>query len=272
MGKFLTVILFVLFMTTLNAQEQKPNHFQILLGYENDVYSKPYYRNFNLAHMGFGYKGNLTTFYGTLNLGYLYEDISEAPIVSINNQKQIEFDYYQCLSKSKSTSFWLNYAYSQDKIYPQHRITFELWQKLPVNFLISGGGCHYIFDNSNATILNVGLENYFNRYWLEFKTYFFLKQPNITYSYSLTGRVFFKDVNYLQLGINIGSAQDEPFILISDINRLTAKTANIRYVTDIAKQRVRLNIGFTYLYENYQSNLWRNRYAGGIGIIYNITN
>lgn len=264
------MISLVLFSVTLIAQGQTKGHFQVLLGYETDIYSNPYHRDFNLTHMGFGYKGNLTALYGTFNLGYLYEESDGVTIDNIQNKKQFEFDYYQSLSKSKSTSFWLNYAYSQDLLFPNHRIAGELWQKLPANFLISGGGIHYIYTGGNATILNAGLENYFSRFWLEFKTYFYLKKPETTYSYFLTGRVFFKDINYLQVSAGIGSAQDEPFILASDLNRLDAKTASIKYVTNIAKNRLRLSVGFTYMYEEYQPDLWRNRYAGGIGLIYNI--
>lgn len=258
----------MLFSITLNAQEK--GHFQVLTGYETDFYSKPYYRNFSLTHLGFGYKGNLTAVYCTFNLGYLYKNVDGLLTDNIQNKMQYEFDYYQSLSKSKSTSFWLNYAYSQDLLFPNHRIVFELWQKLPANFLISGGGTHYIYNGGNATILNAGLENYFGRYWLEFKTYFFLKEPQTTYSYFLTGRIFIKDINYFQLGAGIGSAQDEPFVLASDINRLNAKTASVRYVTNIFKQKAKLSSGFTYCYEQYLPNTWRSRYAFGIGLIVNI--
>ena len=142
--------------------------------------------------------------------------------------------------------------------------------KITCTFLISGGETHYIFTGGNATILNAGLEKYFGRYSLEFKTYFFLKEPKTTYSFFLTGRIFFKDVNYLQLSVGIGSAQDEPFMLTTDLNRLDARTMSIRYVTNIFKARMRINTGFTYMYEQYQADMWRNRYAFGVGLIYNI--
>jgi YaiO family outer membrane protein len=268
MKKLLFLGLLMLFSITLTAQEK--GHFQILIGYENDMYSKPYDRNFTILHGGFGYKSNLAAIYGNINLGYLYKT-PDGVAENIQNKIQYEFDYYQSLSKSKSTSFWLNYAYSQDLLFPNHRFIGELWQKLPAHFLISGGETHYIYTGGNATILNVGLENYFGRYWLEFKTYFFLKQPSTTYSYFLTGRIFFKDVNYLQLSAGIGSAQDEPFILTTDLNRLDAKTTSIKYVTNIFKARMRISGGFTYMYEQYQADVWRNRYAFGVGLIYNIT-
>jgi len=271
MKKWVLLGFLLLLGTAINAQEQKNGQFQLLTGFEADVYSKPSYREFTVFHGGFGYKGNLTAVYGKANLGYLYRESVDGLVVDkIDNKLQFELDYWQSFSKSKSTSIWLNYAYSQDLLFPDHRITFELWQKLFAGFLISGGVNHYIFDEGHATFVNAGLERYFSRYWLEFKTFAYLKEPDITYTYSLTGRVFFKDVNYLQLNASIGSAQDEPFLLVSDLTRLYAKTVGVKYVTNIFNARMRISTGFTYMYEEYQPDVWRNRYAFGVGLIYNI--
>lgn len=269
MMKKLLVLMSLLWLTVIVMAQDK-GHLQVLTGAEVDIYSEPYYRDFNIIHAGFGYKGNLTAIYGKINLGSVYKKVDGVLTDKIQYQKQFEIDYYQSLSKSKSTTFWINYAYSQDMLFPKHRVIYEVWQKLPANFLVSGGGRHYIFTEDNATIFDAGLENYFSRYWLGFKTYFFLKEPNITYSYSLTGRVFFKDVNYLELGVGIGSAQDEPFMLPADLTRLDARTAKIRYVTNIFNQRMKIAAGFTYSYEEYKEDMWRNRYSFGVGLIINI--
>jgi YaiO family outer membrane protein len=175
------------------------------------------------------------------------------------------------LTKTKSTTFWLNYAYSWHDIFPNHRIILEVWQKLPANFLISGGGVYYDFDEVNAKILNLGLENYFSRYWVGFKTYFYLKDPKLTTSYSLSGRMFFKDVNFLQLTLGMGSAQDEPFLLPNDLDRLNAYSARLNYtIKTLAQGKYELRTGFTYMYEEYDVDVWRNRFAFGIGLTYNL--
>jgi len=252
---------FLLLLIGVSAQEK--GHYQILVGYEGDTYSEPYQRNFNIYNVGFGYKGDLTAIYGKFNLGYLSGE------TNVGGCKQFEIDYYQSLTKNKSTTMWLNYAYSQDEVFPNHRLMYELWQKLPANFLISGGGSHYFFDET-ATILNLGLENYFSRYWLEFKTYFYLTDPKVTLTYTLTGRVFFKDINYFQLGFGIGSAQDAPFLLPADLTTLDARTVKVGYVQSIFKQKMQIRAGFTYSYEEYLEDQWRNRYSFGLGLIFNI--
>jgi YaiO family outer membrane protein len=273
MKRLLLITILAVLGVALSAQEaQKKGQFQFLTGFEADVYAKPSYREFTVFHGGFGYKGNLTAVYGKVNLGYLYKESVDGLVIDrINNKKQFELDYWQSLSKSKSTSIWLNYAYSQDQLFPNHRIIFELWQKLGGGFLVSGGVNHFRFTESNATFVNAGLEKYMGRFWVEGKTYLYLKEPDITASYSLTGRVFFKDVNYLQLGASMGSAQDEPFLIETDLMRLYAYSGNIRYVTNIFWDRMRISAAFTYMYEEYQPDVWRNRYAFGVGLIYNIT-
>ena len=263
MKRMIVLSFFLFFMFAMNAQEK--GHFQVLTGYEGDFYSEPHNRDFNVYNVGFGYKGSLTAIYGKVNFGYL--DMAGN---SYRGEKQFELDYYQSLTKTKSTTIWLNYAYSQATVFPEHRLTYELWQKLPANFLISGGGNHYFFSETNATILNLGLEYYFSRYWVGFKTYFNLKDPKMTTAYMLKGRVFFKDVNYVELGVGIGSAQDEPFLLPSDLYRLDARTLKLGYVTNIFKERMQLRTGFTYSYEEYLDNQWRNRYSFGVGLIFNI--
>lgn len=267
--KNILLIVFMFIIVSLSAQDSTGN-FQVLTGYQFDTYSEPYQRNYQVANVGFGYKNELTAIYGKLNLGYLnmYGDGIETQ--HLTNQTQYELDYWQSLSQKKSTSFWLNYAYSPSELFPEHRIIFGVWQKLGAGFLVNGGVNHYRFTEANATFLNIGLEKYMGRYWVEGKTYFYLKQPSVTMSYSLTGRVFFKDVNFLQVGFSCGSAQDEPFILESDLAALFSYTGHIRYVTNAFNNKLRIYSGIGYLYEEYLDGMWRNRFTVGIGLTYNL--
>lgn len=261
MRKILMLSFFLVLAIAMNAQEK--GYYQVLLGYEGDRYSEPYERYFNVYSMGVGYKTNLTAIYGKFNIGFVNGETSNW------NNMQAEVDYYQSLTKNKSTTMWLNYAYSPDDAFPTHRLMYEFWQKLPANFLVSAGGSHYFFDEP-ATILNLGLENYFSRYWLEFKTYFYLTDPKVTLTYTLTGRVFFKEINYFQLGFGIGSAQDAPFLLPDDLTTLDARTVKVGYVQSIFKQKMQIRAGFSYSYEEYLEDQWRNRYNFGLGLIFNI--
>ena len=250
---------------SLSAQEQDKGRFQVLTGYETDFYQTPYTRTMHVANAGFGYKGGLFALYGKLNLGYL-----DTPSQHLSNQTQFELDYWQSIDKNKNTSFWLNYAYSPSELFPEHRIVFEVWQKLFADFLVSGGFNHYRFPTINPTFFNVGLEKYFGRFWIQGKTYFYLKEPDLKTSYSLTSRLFFKDVNFLQLGMGLGSAQDEPFIIESDLNTLFSYSAHARYVTNAFNERIRIYTGITYLREEYLSDAWRNRFSIGIGLTCNL--
>ena len=170
------IVLLLLVFYSLSLFGQKEGNFQILTGGETDFFFLPYKRDLIILNSGFGYKGNLTAIYGKVNLGYTHKTIDNELLKEVNNV-QLELDYWQSFSKSKSTSIWFNYAYGIDKIFPQHRIVLWGWQKLFAGFLVSGGVNHYQFTDSHATFLNTGLENYFGRHWLEGKVYFYLKVP-----------------------------------------------------------------------------------------------
>ena len=265
---FLSIFL-LLFSLALFSQSENSGHFQFLTGYYNDIVYKPSSRNFHFFHSGLGYKGNLTAIYGKVNLGYKYNTVDG--VVDRNEHNvQLELDYWQSLSESKSTSFWLNYAYGLDDIFPDHRVIFEVWQKLFAGFLVSGGLTHHQFTESHATFVNAGLENYFGRWWVEGKTYLYLKKPNVTATYALTGRMFIKDVNFLEVGVSAGSAQDEPFLIESDLDRRFAYSGKVRYVTNIFAERMRVSGTFAYMYEEYRPDTWRNRYSFGVGLIVNL--
>lgn len=265
MRKILLILLLMIFSLAGFSQEENKGNFQFLTGYYNDIYQQPSPVNFHIFHSGFGYKGNLTAIYGKVNLGYRYSEV-----IKDQNNVQLELDYWQSLSKSKSTSFWLNYAYGIDNMFPNHRIIFELWQKLGAGFLVSGGINYYQFTESNAVFVNGGLEKYFGRHWIEGKTYLYLKEPNITATYALKYRLFVKDINFLEVGVSAGSAQDEPFIIETDLDRRFAYTGSVRYVSNIFADRMRISGSATYMYEEYKPDMWRNRYGFGVGLIVNI--
>lgn len=264
------IVIFLIFSSLLAyPQSEDKGDFQYLAGYYNDIYNDPISRNYHFYHSGFGYKGDLTSIYGKVNLGSKYETISGVRSESLHNV-QLELDYWQSFSKSKSTLMWLNYAYGLDDFYPEHRIIFRAWQKLFSGFLVSGGINHYRFSEFNANFLNAGLEKYFGRWWIEGETTFYLKDPHITTTYGLSGRMFIKDINFLEVGISAGSAQDEPFILQNDADGQFAYTGKARYVSNIFSGRMRISGSFTYIHEEYRSDRWRNRYSMGVGLIINL--
>ena len=265
MRKIIVLFLVILFCLPGFSQESSGGKFQFLTGYYNDFYQQPSAWNFHIFNSGFGYKTNLTGIYGKVNLGYKGTEFT-----SDRNNVQLELDYWQALSKSKSTSIWLNYAYGLDDFFPNHRIIFEIWQQLGAGFLVSGGVNYYQFTESNAIFVNGGLEKYFGRHWLEGKAYLYLKEPDVTATYSLKYRMFVKDVNFLEVGVSAGSAQDEPFLIESNLDRRFAYSGKVRYVTNIFAERMRISGSVAYMYEEYQPDIWRSRYGFGVGLIVNI--
>lgn len=264
MKKLLLLFILSLFLQTSYSTDtvKVDRKFQLLVGYENDFYKEPIKNSLEIYSIGIGYKSKPTTLYTKFNLGY----IDKYNGGSLSNQKQFELDLYQKISTLNN--IWFNYAYSQSNIFPEHRISFAIWHKLPKSYLISTGVNHYIFDES-VTFANVAIEKYISRYSFELKSIFYFKEPNITQSYQFTSRLYFKDINYYQLTLGLCSSEDEPFIILSNIDMRDSYMVKFVYVNNIHKD-FRIRFSTTYNYEEYYNSLWRSRINVGLGFIFNL--
>lgn len=263
-----SVFIFLMSIMTLGLCAQidstkKITKYQVLTGYSTDIYNQPYSRIFDVYHIGFGFKKPRTALYGIVNLGHLVND----SLRGNKSELQYELDFYQQLTKT--TNLWVNYAYSDGFHFPNHRFMMRIWQKLPYNFLISGGFKYFYFDN-NIYIATAGLERYMGRFWVEGKTFIFFKEPKTKYAFQFNSRYFWKDINYLQLTLMTGAAPDEPWRTDGSTN-LKAETVMLSVSTYInKKQTIQLKSGVGYSYEEYQLNTWRNRYVGNVGFIFTL--
>jgi len=255
------ILLFSFVTTSLLAQEDYRINKTLIGGITTDIFSQPYKRIFNTYTMGIGFKNPKITLNVLYNIGQIFEyDISDEPFfTAFENQYEIDF-YHQ---PTKTTSYWLNYAYSDCPHFPTHRAMGRVWQNLGSGFLASGGVKYYYFDD-NLFTLTSGLEKYIDRFWVEGKTFIYLKEPDTKLAFQLNSRVFWKDINYAQLTLMTGSAQDEPW-RTPDI--LTAHTIRLSVVTFLnEKLQLRANMGYSY--EEYSQDLWRSRYSGGVSMTY----
>ena len=258
MRKAILVLILMLSSLIVLPQSGDGGGVQFLTGYYNDAFNEPFSRNFNVFYSGLGYKSPNTSIYGKVNFGWLK---------SGTEGFQYELDYYQRISKGLTS--WWNYAYSGNENFPNHRAMMRLWQKLPAGFLVSGGLRYYYFDQSLYTA-TLGLEKYMGRFWVEGQTFFHFKDP-LRLSYQLSGRVFWRDYNYVQLSLMTGAAQDEPWVTGGLSPTLNSHGANLGLVTYLGKSRrfqLRGNVG--YQYEEYLEGAWRNRFTSGVGMVFTI--
>jgi len=265
MKKSFWALCLLLFPLMTYAQSDTLTKAVILTGVSTDRYYVPSNRTFNVYTIGAGYKGPKTSLNGLLNTGQLFRDNDSAQYAF-----QCEFEFYHKLTKT--INYWVNYAYSPSLNFPNHRVLTRVWQKLPDNFLVSGGYNYYrTQDSINIHMANVGLEKYMGRFWVEGRVHIFFKKPTTKYAYQLTSRVFWNDVIYFQLLLMTGAAPDEPWRTPLGGTNLKAHTI----ITSVSsyldkKQHLQLKAGVGYSYEEYMPGIWRNRYVGYGGLFFYI--
>lgn len=264
MKKYILTFLISIISLTLIGQSdsiKKDIKYQALIGYNTDIYTKPNQRIFNVYNVGLGFKTPKTALYGIVNSGHLISD----SLYKNDLEFQYELDFYQTLTKT--TDLWLNYAYSNDIHFPNHRALGRVWQEIPNVFIVSGGVMYYRFDSLNYWSALASIEKYMGKFWVEGKTIFYFKEPKMKMGYELSGRYFWKDVNFLQLTLGTGAAQDEPWRMTVPSD-FTAHYAQLILNQSLSK-KISMRLGMSYFYEEYDNDLWRNRYMPSIMFKFN---
>lgn len=254
----------IIILFSLVSNAQKKVNALAFGGFSTDNFYMPNERTFDVYTVGLGYKGPKTSLFAYYNEGNLNKPINTHPWGN-----QYELDFYHKITKK--TYYWLNYAYSNDYSlhFPKHRAMVGIWQNIGNGFGVSTGGSYYYYLY-NIFIANVGLEKYMGKFWVEGKVYAFFREPKTKYAFQFNSRYFWKDVNYIQLTLMSGAAPDEPWITNGLVN-LKAESARLSVSTYInKKQTIQLRSGLGYAYEEYQLNIWRNRYIGNVGLIFTI--
>lgn len=232
----------------------------IRAGYFFDTYSEPYERFWQVFTLGAGHRFSWGTAVASVNFGNI--NIGP-PDEIIDNDLQFAAEAWPELTKSNYA--YVAYAYSPGTWFPRHRAALELWQTLPKGWAVSAGVNYYYFDQS-IYIGTLSLEKYTGSWWFSGRGYFYFKDIGVTTSFYLNARRYFGITDYLQLTLGTGTAPDEPFDIITDLERQSATSARLTYFNQI-NSYWSVRIGAGYSYEKYNDSDYRNRFEGNIGII-----
>ncbi|GHN01752.1 hypothetical protein WSM22_32410 [Cytophagales bacterium WSM2-2] len=106
---------------------------------------------------------------------------------------------------------YVNYGYSQSKLFPQHRLGGEIFSKLPKSFEASLGVRYLYFNSSTSVVLYTGsIGYYFKNYWVSLRPYLSADVDGFSFSTSITTRLYFENSdNYLGLTLGYGFSPDE---------------------------------------------------------------
>jgi len=235
----------------------------IRTGYSFDTFKEPYNRYWQVFNAGAEHRFNWGLAAGGINIGNAF--IGD-PSPDNATEFQLEAEAYPKLTDKNYA--YLAYAFSPGNYFPGHRGAVELWQVLPAGWTISAGMNYYYFDR-NIFIALASVEKYLGKYWLSLKGYLYFKDNGLTTSAYFNIRRYFNDVDYLQLTLGAGTAPDEPFDIQADLMRLSAYSIRLAYNISLTPKLI-MRLGTGYSYEEYEENIWRNRFEGQINFIYAI--
>ena len=232
----------------------------IRAGYFFDTYSEPHDRLWQVFSLGTGHRFSWGNAVATANLGHIYLG---APANVSDNDLQFSAEAWPDISRNNYA--YVAYAFSPGRWFPKHRAALELWQTLPAGFAVSAGLNYYYFDR-NIYIGTLSVEKYMGDYWFAARGYFHFKDIGITTSFYLNARRYIGTTDFLQLTVGTGTAPDEPFDVMTDLERQRATSVRLAYFNQLNSYwSIRLGAGYSY--EKYDDASYRNRFEGNIGLI-----
>lgn len=232
----------------------------IRAGYMFDTYSEPYKRFWQVYTLGAGHRFSWGTAVASVNYGRITVG---QPSATSGGDFQFAAEAWPELSRNNYA--YVAYAYSDGPWFPRHRAALELWQSLPAGLAVSAGVNYYYFDH-DIFLGTVSLEKYLGKYWFSSRAYFHFKDIGVTTSFFLNARRYLETTDYLQLTLGTGTAPDEPYDIITDLERQKASSVRLTWFNQVSSWWS-FRIGAGYSYEKYSATSYRNRFEGNIGII-----
>jgi YaiO family outer membrane protein len=232
----------------------------IRAGYMFDTYGEPYERLWQVFTLGAGHRFSWGTAVASVNYGNI--DIGEP---SNTSGGDFQFGAEAWPELTRNNYAYVAYAYSDGPWFPRHRAALEVWQSLPAGLAVSAGVNYYYFDH-NIFLGTVSLEKYLGQYWFSGRAYFHFKDIGVTTSFFINARRYLGTTDYVQLTLGTGTAPDEPYDIITDLERQKASSVRLTWFNQLSPWWS-FRIGAGYSYEKYSSTSYRNRFEGSIGLI-----
>ena len=243
--------------------DKKQGSTNIRAGYSFDTFTEPYTRFWQVFKAGAGHRFAWGPASAVLNIGNI--NIRD-PLLHSATELQIEFDAYPQLTTKNYA--YLDYSFSPGSYFPKHRAAAEFWQVLPAGWAISAGLNYYYFDR-NIFIALASVEKYIGKYWLSGKTFVYFRDGGPTTSFYVNARRYSNESDFAQVTVGLGTAPDEPFDIQTDLMRLSAYSIRLAYNLSLT-DKLMLRFGTGYSREEHIQSTWRNRYEGGINLIYTL--
>ncbi len=169
--------------------------------------------------------------------------------------KQFEVDGYPRIMNGLYA--YVNYGYSADRLYPNHRYGAELYANLPHGIELSGGFRHLVFDNSEVTMYTGTVAKYVGNWWISLRPYITPKSAGTSQSYALTVRRYFGDRDTF-VGVTAGGGSSPGELQdVTDLLRLDSRKVGVRVswaFTDLFILKASARYGWEELINNRDRN------------------
>jgi len=247
--------------------------YTLALKHDFEHFKEPYIRRWHVTSLQVSRKNSWGSLIGKVNVGDLVS--GGESLWSKEVSKQFELDAYPRVTRT--SYMYLNYGYSPDNLFPEHRAGAEWYQKLPSKFEASAGIRFMKFNGSsgskNVYIYTGSIGKYYRHYWFSLRGYFTPKNSKVSKSFLLTTRRYLSDAKqYIGVEAGLGTSPDEFRGNTSNFETYTSDSYKLR----LAYQDQFLDKRFTYLLragiekEEYRVNDNRNILSLSIKLSYNL--
>jgi YaiO family outer membrane protein len=226
---------------------------ELHVAYFYDHFDEPYTRNWHMLTLGASFPVGRSHLLPYMNGGY------HPGVEGVSTDIQFNLDAYLHLGSKNYMLVGGGLSPRGTKDYmPSRRAALELWQLLPAGFALSAGARYFYWDE-HFTFFTVSGEKYAGNYWLSLRSYLFSKEHGVSTSWYLSARRYLANrFNYLTFTIGYGTAPDEPLLVVSDLDRLSALSFRAGFSWKV-RHNLRWYSLMGYAYEEFSDGEYRNR-------------
>jgi len=176
---------------------------------------------------------------------------------------QFEIDAYPRIMDG--LYLYVNYGYSADRLYPEHRFGGELYANLPKGVELSAGFRRLQFASSDVTIYTGTVAKYVGNWWISLRPYITPKSIGTSRSYALTVRRYFGNRDTF-VGLTAGTGSSPSDIQdVSDLIRLDSRKLGMRASWALTDLFI-LKLGARYGWEEMVPGRERNQFNVALGL------
>jgi YaiO family outer membrane protein len=117
----------------------------------------------------------------------------------------------------------------------------------------------YFYWEDHFTFFTFSGEKYAGNYWFSLRNYLFFKDHGASASWYFSARRYLNNrYTYLSVTAGYGTAPDEPLIVVSDLERLSALSLKAGFSWQ-ARYNLRWQTTLGFAYEEFADQEYRNR-------------